>query len=304
MRHITNVLSAIDFSDESAHALDHAIVLAQWYGARINGVHVYTPRPIGVGDGGALVFLGDSALADDDRQMFQKRLEEFLEPVRAAGVPVCAQVFVGRPTDCIVSAAKRSGADLIVLGTHGASGFERLILGSVAERVLRTATCPVLTVPPRARKTSNLPFKRILCPVDFSAPSHAGVELAVSIASEGDADVTFLHVLEPGIDAESHLTLRMTQPITVPEYDREREAQASELLALLVGGDVAEWCRPSTRICRGKAYREILGVAAEDSADLIVMGVHGRNPVDIALFGSTTNQVVRTATCPVLTVRD
>ena len=303
MRHITNVLSAIDFSDESAHALDHAIVLAQWYCARITGVHVYTPRPTGVAGGGAFVMLGDAALADEDRQEFQKRLDGFLEPARAAGVSVCAQVLVGRATDRIVSAAKGSGADLIVMGTHGASGFERLILGSVAERVLRMARCPVLTVPPRARKTSHLPFKRILCPVDFSEPSHAGVELAVSIASEGNADITFLHVLEPGIDAESHLTLRMTQPITVPEYERERESQANELLALLVAGVGADWCRPSTRLCRGKAYREILGVATEDGADLIVMGVHGRKPMDVALFGSTTNHVVRGATCPVLTVR-
>jgi nucleotide-binding universal stress UspA family protein len=240
MRHITSILSAIDFSDESAHALDHAIVLAQWYGARIAAAHVYTPRPVGVADGGAFLMIGDGALADEDRHVFQKRLDGFLEPARAAGVPVCTQVLVGRPADRIVSAANGSGADLIVVGTHGASGFERLILGSVAERVLHKAMCPVLTVPPRARQTSKLPFKRILCPVDFSESSHAAVEVAVSLASEGDADVTFLHVLEPGIDAESHLTLRMTQPITVPEYDRVREAQASELLALLVAGDVAE----------------------------------------------------------------
>ena len=66
---------------------------------------------------------------------------------------------------------------------------------------------------------------------------------------------------------------------------------------------VRTWCRPVTRIAHGKAYREILGVATEDSADLIVMGVHGRNALDLMLFGSTTNQVVRRATCPVLTLR-
>jgi nucleotide-binding universal stress UspA family protein len=301
MRHITHILSAIDFSDESAHALDHAIVLAQWHGARITGVHVYTPRPVGIADGGAFVMMGDAALADEDRATLQKRLDAFLEPARAAGLPLCTQVLVGRPTERIVSAAKESGADLIVLGTHGASGFERLILGSVAERVLRKAACPVLTVPPRARNTSNLPFKRILCPVDFSEASHAAVELAVSIASDGDADVTFLHVLESS--GEADLIRRMSEPITVPEYDREREAQAGERLALLVAGDVSEWCRPSTRLCRGKAYREILNVSNQDGTDLIVIGVHGRNPLDVALFGSTTNQVVRAATCPVLTVR-
>ncbi len=71
----------------------------------------------------------------------------------------------------------------------------------------------------------------------------------------------------------------------------------------LVDEDMREWCRPSTRIVRGKPYREILGAATEDAADLIVMGVQGRNPVDMALFGSTTNHVVRAATCPVMTLR-
>ena len=67
--------------------------------------------------------------------------------------------------------------------------------------------------------------------------------------------------------------------------------------------EARDWCRPSLRIGHGKPYREILGVATEDAADLIVMGVHGRNPLDVALFGSTTNHIVRQATCPVLTLR-
>ena len=71
----------------------------------------------------------------------------------------------------------------------------------------------------------------------------------------------------------------------------------------LVPESIRDWCRPTTRVAHGKAYREILGTATEDSADLIVMGVHGRNALDLMLFGSTTNQVVRRATCPVLSVR-
>jgi len=156
-----------------------------------------------------------------------------------------------------------------------------------------------MTVPPRARNTSKLPFKRILCPVDFGDASKAALELATSIASEGDADLTVLHVLEPGADAEP-LTSR---PITVPEYHQARHQEACAQLKALVDNDMREWCRPSTRLVRGKAYREILGTATEDAADLIVMGVHGRNPVDLALFGSTTNHVVRAATCPVMTIR-
>jgi nucleotide-binding universal stress UspA family protein len=89
----------------------------------------------------------------------------------------------------------------------------------------------------------------------------------------------------------------------VPEYHRHLELAAAERLERLVPGETRTWCKCKTTIRRGKAYREILAVAQEEQIDLIVLGVRGRNPVDLALFGSTTNHVVRTAECPVLTVR-
>jgi nucleotide-binding universal stress UspA family protein len=185
------------------------------------------------------------------------------------------------------------------MGTHGAGGFEHLVLGSVTEKVLRKAECPVLTVPPKARASSNLPFKRILCPVDFSDSSLAALDFAFSLAQLDQAELTILHVFEwlPGDEA---LTNR---PINVPEYRREVERDFSQKLDQLVPDSVRSWCRPATRIGHGKPYREILGAAIENRADLIVMGVHGRNALDMMLFGSTTNQVVRRATCPVLTLR-
>jgi nucleotide-binding universal stress UspA family protein len=84
----------------------------------------------------------------------------------------------------------------MVIGTHGHGGFQHLVLGSVAEKVLRQAACPVLTVPPRTRATSTLPFKRILCPVDFSDSSRSALDFALSLVREADADLTILHVLE------------------------------------------------------------------------------------------------------------
>ena len=89
-----------------------------------------------------------------------------------------------------------------MIGTHGAGGFEHLVLGSAAEKVLRKATCPVLTVPPHARATSKLPFKRILCPVDFSDSSRAALDFAFSLAQEGDAELTILHVFEWPADGD------------------------------------------------------------------------------------------------------
>ena len=150
---------------------------------------------------------------------------------------------------------------------------------------------------PHARTTSRLPFKRLLCPVDFSESSLAALDFAFSLAQEGDAELTILHVFDAG---DEPLTDR---PINVPEYRRQLEHDLTPDLEALVPDSVRRWCQPSTRTARGKAYREILGIATEDSCDLIVMGVHGRNALDLMLFGSTTNQVVRRATCPVLTLR-
>ena len=105
-------------------------------------------------------------------------------------------VEVGQAIPHILSAAAVTHADLIVLGTHGASGFEHLLLGSVTEKVLRKAPCPVLTVPPRAHNTSALPFKKILAAVDFSDSSLAALGAALSVAQEADAQLTILHVLD------------------------------------------------------------------------------------------------------------
>ena len=135
--------------------------------------------------------------------------------------------------------------------------------------------------------------------MDFSPSSLAALEFAFSLAQEGDADLTMLHVFEWLPDDEP-LTNR---PFAVPEYRRHVEHDCAAKLQALVPDSVRIWCRPTTQIAHGKAYREILSRAVEDSADLIVMGVHGGNALDVMLFGSTTNQVVRRATCPVLTLR-
>ena len=92
--------------------------------------------------------------------------------------------------------SRSPAADLIVMGTHGRGGFQHLVLGSVTERVLRRAVCPVLTVPPRAQSTSRLTFRRLLCAIDFSESSMAALRFALSLAQESEARLTMLHVLE------------------------------------------------------------------------------------------------------------
>ncbi len=298
MRTVTRIVCPVDFSEASDHALEHAIVLAGWYEASLVALHAYNPILMPVS--GLTYGETGSSLPDDvELARLGDEVRGRLRQAVVDGIETDVVVQIGPPTALILECAATEHADLIVMGTHGVSGFERLVLGSVTEKVLRQAGCPVLTVPPRVQATSVLPFRRLLCPVDFSGPSLAAFDFALSLAQEAEAQLTILHVVEWPVDQEP----LVTPPFDVPEYRRAREADVRARLEQLVPAEARDWCRPSLRVGHGKPYREILGVATEDRADLIVMGVHGRNALDVMLFGSTTNHVVRRATCPVLTLR-
>ena len=172
MLEIRRILCPVDFSEPSQHALDHAVMIAGWYRSRITLLHVRQPAlfgepPILFTDMG----VGSAASFED----VEPRLHHWLAPVRAAGILCDVMAVDGNsPAARIVEVSGRIEADLVVLGTHGRSGFERLLLGSVTEKVVRMSKVPVVTVPPPSVSTSTLPFRRVLCGVDFSAPSMAG----------------------------------------------------------------------------------------------------------------------------------
>lgn len=298
MRDIRRILCPVDLSEISRHAIDHAVLLAGWYEASITALHVHNPVVFPVPGLDMSGFDDSQAKIDEFSQVREDVAARFRE-AKALDIDLDVIVESGSPECQILTRERSLPADLIVMGTHGTGGFQHLVLGSVAEKVLRKATGPVLTVPPRARATSRLPFKQLLCPVDFSDSSLAALTFAFSLAQEGDAELTIVHVLEWTAEDEP----LAARHFSVPEYLQDRERDAVVKLRGLVPSTVSEWCHPTTRIAHGKPYREILGIATEEGADLIVMGVHGRNALDLMLFGSTTNQVVRRATCPVLTLR-
>jgi nucleotide-binding universal stress UspA family protein len=296
---IRRILCPVDFSDAARHALDHAVALAGWYDAQITALYVwhpaFLPNPPVLFD----ELPGGVAPTEADRQHVLDRLRDWMAPARAAGRQTEVLLEEGAPAVRILERAASLPADLIVMGTHGRGGFERLLLGSVAEKVLRKASCPVLTVPPPTAATSRLPFKRLLCPIDFSEPSIAALELALSIAKESDAHLTILYAVEPLPDDE----VLVARAIDTPEFRQQIAERVRRRVSELIPADARNWCDPEPALRFGKAHREILAVAAAEAADLIVMGVHGRNPVDMMFFGSTTNHVVRSASCPVLTLR-
>lgn len=295
---INRILCPVDFSGHSRLALDYATVLARWYEAEVVALHAYAIAmvPATIGAMPAMTTVGVPLT----REEIERDLDAFVRPVRAAEVKTTATVTTGGPARTILETADRLQANLIVMGTHGASGVERLVLGSVTEKVLRKAKCPVLVVPRHADAPGGPKslFRRILCAIDFSPCSTKAIAYGLSLAEEAGGALTFLHVVE-GLDHEpvenSHFN--------VPEYRQHLVLDAERRLRALVPTQARTWCECTQVVRSGKAYREILDTARTIDADLIVLGVRGRNAVDLALFGSTTNHVVRSAECPVLTVR-
>jgi nucleotide-binding universal stress UspA family protein len=292
MRHI---LYATDFSPSSTRAFEHALVLSVWYQAPLTVLHVL-PCPLVALH--AAAYPGRSLPEGSLRETVHARMASLAGPASAAGVQAVAEVREGHPTSEIVRMARELGADLIVMGTHGRVGPERWALGSVAETVLRRAPCPVLTVPPRAEDDPDpLFFKRILCATDFSPAAETAVRYASALAAEADASLFLVHVIDP--QGGPHPETGDDGGGEPPAF----ECAARARLRRAVPPEAREWCHTRETVARGRAAPEILRLAAEERAGLIVMGVHGRGLLDLMAFGSVTHEVVREAACPVLTVR-
>jgi nucleotide-binding universal stress UspA family protein len=297
---VRRILCPTDLSDIAPRAFGHALALARFHQAEIELAYVsepLLPGPVAPASCPPWAIL-DPAV----RGRLKDALETLAAPAAETGTPVRIGVYEGRVVAEILDRARSWPADVVVMGTHGRGGFERWVLGSVTEKVLRKAPCPVLTVPPPApglHPAGSVLFRRIVCPVDFSGASLAAFGYALKLAEESGAEITVLHVLEWPVEEEPGARIA---GFDVPEYRRYLEKDARERLHALVPEEARDWCRPREEVVGGRPWREVLRVAEEASADLVVMGVRGRNPVDIALFGSTTHHVVRGARCPVMVV--
>jgi nucleotide-binding universal stress UspA family protein len=273
----------------------------------IAGGHKSTLVVLHVNPAGAGSQVSDSPIAGPPTPGdLTDEISRFVQTAKTAGIPVDVVIRKGIAAPEILKQAVR--ADLLVMGTHGRSGFDRLILGSTTEKVLRKADCPVLAVP-RGVPDIAAPavvFQHILCPIDFSECSLHALNYALSFARTAGARLTALHVMVYSMEEEApemYETLLSDSRLGLADLRRRFEAYSRDRLAAAVGDAVGAPSTVETTLAVGKPYHEILRIAAEQHADLIVMGAHGRGPANVMFFGSTTNHVVRQAHCPVLTVR-
>lgn len=293
MNDIKRIVCPIDFSPSSERALMQAAQMAKWYRCRVSALHV-TP---------ALSRTHAAATAAANHVEVRLKLDALVERARAIWHGIDSELCEGDvPAAAIVGRLEALGADFAVMGSHGRPGFKRFVLGSVTEAVGRQAPCPVLVVPSHAVPgvaDHRLAFKHILCAVDFSDASVAALGYAMAMAGEYGGTLTALSVIE--------MPPELRQPSSGREVDvdaarAEAEADVLRRLRTLVPDDARTCCTVNTAVAEGGAGRQILREAERSGADVIVMGVHGRSKLDLLVFGSNTQEVLRAAHCPVLIV--
>jgi nucleotide-binding universal stress UspA family protein len=294
------ILYPTDISEASLPALPYAVSLARWYGARLTVLHVvptFDPMQIRPGR------LEDPAqiVQPPTRDEVLGVMQQSIEAGTPADVELVLSAEAGDAAGVIIDQALTIPADLLVMGTHGRSGFDHLLFGSVTEKVMRRAPCPVLTVPPHARPADagEVAFRRILCAIDFSPGSLQALGCALDLARRASGAVTVLYAIDVLAEEEPAVS---PDRLHLDEYRQQLVADAQARLDELLAAERAT-CDIHDVVALGRADREVLRMAEEAGADVIVMGAQGRGGIGLALFGSTTQQVLRAANCPVLIAR-
>jgi nucleotide-binding universal stress UspA family protein len=302
---IRRILCPIDFSEFSRLALDHATAIAGRYDSTVTVFNVSSVLPAAALAAGTPL-LPMTPPTSGDLEALLTSMKRFADAETGSTVPMQFEIGEGDAAREILERARTMPSDLIVMGTHGRSGFQRLLLGSVTEKVIRSAPCPVLTVP---RQSDDAPrvaapvFNRIVCPVDFSDASLGALEYALSLAAGADrAHVTLVHVVEvmpapPKTESAGEIEAKALDAYVAAAAEARKQR-----LEHLVPDSVRAQGTVEPVLAIGRAHREILRIATERHADVIVLGAHGFE-ISQLLFGSTAQQVIRQAPCPVLTVR-
>jgi nucleotide-binding universal stress UspA family protein len=293
MSAVKNILCPVDLSSISRRAFEYAVALTRAFDGRVEVLEVVDTALPPLPPGPWPRF----ELTAEMRAAYTDELKKFAAFAREHAVAMEIVVADGAVVPRILEAASSMPADVIVMGTHGRSGFDRFVVGSVTEKVLRKAPCPVLAVPPGCRDPrAGAPFQTVLCAIDFAPASIAGLEYAGLLTARGGRLILAHSVGWPF----GHHTEEMPLPIDALRRSLESDAAARLHRA---SKHIKRTDLPvEEHVSADKPYAHILRCAREQSADLIIMGLHSHASNELALLGSTTRHVIREAPCPVMTV--
>lgn len=288
MLQMKRILFPTDFSECAERAFNHASLLRARFGAELHVLNVTQEEaPTANNPMGFLTLHPENGAVASDRPVTPEEA--------VGGVVIHSQMRAPSITKGIIDYAQTHDVDLIVMGTHGRQGIDHLMMGSVAEDVVRNAACPVLTVRFDESGSARIVVRRILVPIDFS--EFSPLPVAIEMARAYGAELDLLHVIEEAVLP----TIYGVEPLSpsAPLYIERTEGALRKLLDEAGAGDIT--ARQHVRI--GHAPRRILEFADEGRVDLIVLGSHGRTGLGRLLIGSVAEKVVRLAPCPVFTLK-
>ena len=295
-----NVLFATDFSETSEAALPYATAICRRFGATLHTAHVISDASLMLMTGG-VDYVSMGTIYEDAQSEAQEKLDQLA--ARFEGIPHRSYVRHGSVWKKLAEIVEENAVDLIVVGTHGRTGFGKLLLGSVAENILRHADCPVLTVGPKVSGHAKLPdyqtqgqvapleleIRQILFATNFARNAERAAQEAIALAGEFRARLTAMHVMED-----------YTQLGSRPGPIEDSVEKLQRLLVNAVGLQYAT----ETVVEFGPIPQRIVKVASDRQADLIVLGARSSGEVGTHLPWSSAHHVIAQAHCPVLTVRE
>ena len=294
---VTHITFATDFSSCSASAFRYALEWAKVFEAKLTVFHVLSLQPgLDIDAGIAQSYL------DEQRNVAQDHLNQLLVEARQHVTQTSLEMRNGLPSALICDVAREHKADLIIMGTHGWTGFNRVLFGSVAERVIQRAPCPVLSIPGRSPEETagmhslTIQPRHVVLPIDFTDCSMDAYEYAVQVAKWFDAHLTLVCAIEP---LSYSLDFTLTHPLQEKANRQKIEKRLQELTTVLVEQGLSA----QYELVEKPSVEAILEAGSAQQADLLIMGTHGRKGLSRLILGSTTSKVLQHSPYPILTVK-
>jgi nucleotide-binding universal stress UspA family protein len=289
MQIFRKILCPVDFSEYSNLALRYASALAKDNQAELVIYHsIPDLTPAASYLEGNFMFTVHDALKSNAAS----KLDEYVNKIIYKDQQITKIVAQGNPAESVLDISKTHLIDLIVMGTHGVSGYETFLMGSVTNRVLHKTTVPVLVV----SKTSHhfvhdeaeapVKIRKILCPIDLSMDNSWMAGITQSFAKKYDSEIIFLHVVH-GVQGEW----------------KDLESEAAKKLNMVSAPAREEECKVRLEVRAGDPEKIILRTSEIENVDLIIMGHHTRKPLEEIFLGSVARRVVTKSKCPVLVAR-
>jgi len=283
MIHVKKIMVPVDFSEPSKKAVNYGLSLASEFKSRLVLTHIAA---------------FDTVIYDKAKmQMLQLLPADYRDQLDFEII-----VKAGDIRQELLAIVDENEIDLVVMGSRGRSYFERMLLGSVTERMLRKLHVPILTVShldpeKELHEPGIVPLQRIVYATDLAEGSQVGLEFSIRLARGLNAHLTVVHVVQ-AFDVVAH----GLETAFAPDYNAEARVHAAERLSQVVSL-VSDGTVPITTVLAdGVPYEAINRIAAQKNADLIVINLQGKGLLDRALIGTTAERVIRTASIPVLSL--